>query len=99
VRELQNLAERLVITAASDTIEVSDLPPQVLQAAGVGVGAVTHWESTLRKKLERVERELLKDALVRYKTQALAAKHLGVTQSTVARKAKLYGLASESRAY
>jgi PAS domain S-box-containing protein len=99
VRELQNLAERLVITAASDTIEVSDLPPQVLQAVGVGVGAVTRSESTLRKKLQRVESELLKDALVRYKTQALAAKHLGVTQSTVARKVKLYGLASESHAY
>jgi diguanylate cyclase (GGDEF)-like protein len=46
---------------------------------------------TLRKALQKVESNLLKDALARYKTQALAAKHLGITQSTVARKAKRYG--------
>ena len=49
---------------------------------------------TLRKALQKVESQLLRDALARYKTQALAAKHLGITQSTVARKAKRYGLES-----
>ncbi len=98
VRELWNLVERLVVTASSDTIDVGDLPPQILQAAGVEGEAVTSQESTLRKKLQRVESELLKDALARHRTQALAARYLGVTQSTVARKARLYGLAGESQA-
>jgi transcriptional regulator with GAF, ATPase, and Fis domain len=39
-----------------------------------------------------VESQLLRDALERFKTQALAARHLGITQSTVARKAKQYGI-------
>ena len=56
----------------------------------------------VRELLNRVERLMVtstsdtRDALARYKTQTLAAKHLGITQSTVARKAKQYGL--ESRA-
>jgi transcriptional regulator with GAF, ATPase, and Fis domain len=45
-----------------------------------------------------MESELLRDPLTRFKTQALAARHLGVTQSTVARKAKQYGLTSEGLA-
>jgi Helix-turn-helix domain len=32
------------------------------------------------------------EALARYGTQTLVARHLGMTQSTVARKAKQYGL-------
>jgi len=42
------------------------------------------------------ESRLVRDALARYRTQALPAKHLGITQSTVTRKAKQYSL--ESRA-
>jgi PAS domain S-box-containing protein len=100
VRELSNLAERLVVTAAGDPIEVSDLPAHVRRAdaepgAAPGAGA----GGTLRKKLQKVESELLKDALVRYKTQALAAKYLGVTQSTIARKARRYRLTGEGSAF
>lgn len=95
VRELWNLAERLAVTAASDIIDVRDLPARMVQGDGAGAPGR---ESALRKALQRVESQLLKDALARYKTQALAARHLGVTQSTVARKAKQYGLTNESGA-
>jgi PAS domain S-box-containing protein len=96
VRELLNLVERLMVTSTSDTIDVVDLPRALLRLAGEAPGAAVKAEPTLRKALQKVESQLLRDALARYKTQALAAKHLGVTQSTVARKAKQYGL--ESRA-
>ena len=94
VRELLNLVERLMVTSASDTIDVADLPRALLRLTGEAPGAVPKTELTLRKALQRVESQLLGDALARYKTQALAAKYLGVTQSTVARKAKQYGLDS-----
>jgi transcriptional regulator with PAS, ATPase and Fis domain len=64
---------------------------------GEAPGAAAKAEPTLRKALGKVESQLLRDALARYKTQALAAKHLGITQSTVARKAKQYGLDTGSR--
>ncbi len=97
VRELLNLVERLMVTSTSDTIDVADLPWALLRLAGEAPGAAVKAEPTLRKALQKVESQLLRDALARYKTQALAAKHLGVTQSTVARKAKQYGIEGETR--
>jgi PAS domain S-box-containing protein len=94
IRELSNLAERLVVTAAGDPIDVGDLPPHVRRADRESGGAAAGG-TTLRKELQKMESALLRDALIRYKTQALAAKHLGVTQSTVARKAKQYRLTDE----
>jgi len=96
VRELLNLVERLMVTSTSDTIDVADLPRALLRLVGEAPGAAPKAEPTLRKALQKIESQLLSDALARYKTQALAAKHLGVTQSTVARKAKQYGLDSEA---
>jgi PAS domain S-box-containing protein len=98
VRELLNLVERLMVTTAGDTIDVADLPRALLRLAGEAPSGAPKGEATLRKTLRKVESQLLRDALARYKTQALAAKHLGVTQSTVARKAKQYGLDSEASA-
>jgi transcriptional regulator with PAS, ATPase and Fis domain len=98
VRELLNLVERLMVTSTSDTIDVADLPRALHRLTGEASGATPEAAPTLRKALQKVESQLLRDALVRYKTQALAAKHLGVTQSTVARKAKQYGLDSEGSA-
>ena len=95
VRELVNLVERLMVTSTSDTIDVADLPQALLRLTGEAPGGSPRPEPTLRKALQKVESQLLRDALARYKTQALAARHLGVTQSTVARKAKQYGLESE----
>jgi transcriptional regulator with PAS, ATPase and Fis domain len=100
VRELSNLAERLVVTAAGEVIDVSDLPPHVRRVDAEPASAIAGSPAaTLRKKLQKVESELLRDALARYKTQALAAKYLGVTQSTVARKARQYRLTGESSTF
>ena len=94
VRELLNLVERLMVTSTGDTIDVGDLPGALQGGADETPRSVPDSVPTLRKALQKVESNLLKDALARYKTQALAAKHLGITQSTVARKAKRYGLES-----
>ena len=97
VRELLNLVERLMVTTTGETIDVADLPRALLRLAGEGPRADAESVPTLRKALQKVESQLLRDALSRYRTQALAAKHLGITQSTVARKAKQYGLDGVSR--
>ncbi len=92
VRELINLVERLMVTSANETIDVADLPQTLRRVAGETNGSGPESLPTLRKALQKVESQLLRDALTRYKTQALAARYLGITQSTVARKAKQYGL-------
>ena len=92
VRELINLVERLMVTSTSETIDVADLPQALRRLAGETSGSGPERLPTLRKALQKVEGQLLREALTRYKTQALAARYLGITQSTVARKAKQYGL-------
>ena len=97
IRELWNLVERLVVTTAEETIMLHDLPAEIASAAESG--PLDHHERpSLRKARQKVEAQLLRDALTRFGTQARAAKHLGVTQSTVARKARQYGLSGNGAA-
>jgi len=42
--------------------------------------------------LRKVEAGIVREALTRYGTQSRAAKHLGVGQATIARKARLYDI-------
>lgn len=75
---------------------VADLPQALLPLTDPQLQSSPDGMPTLHAVLRSVESQLVRAALARYKTQALAAKHLGITQSTVARKTKQYGL--ESRA-
>jgi transcriptional regulator with PAS, ATPase and Fis domain len=90
VRELWKLVERLAVGTATEVINVHDLPAEIGQhAVGMTEGGK---RLSMRKMLREIEAQMVQDALARYGTQTEAAKHLGVTQSTVARKAKQYGL-------
>jgi DNA-binding NtrC family response regulator len=94
---LLNLVERLMVTSATETIDVADLPRALASLANEQSPPATAGPATLRKALQKVESQMLRDALTRFKTQALAARHLGITQSTVARKAKQYGIDAGGR--
>lgn len=89
-RELWGLVEQLVLTTGSEVINVQDLPAAIASLAPEGPRDGTR--VSMRKALRELEAQMVRDALVRYGTQTEAARHLGVTQSTVARKAKQYGL-------
>lgn len=95
VRELWNLIERLVVCARSETIDVPDIPVEVIEAAaafGLPAGA-----ASLKQLVKKLEAGIVRDALVRYGTQTKAAKHLGVGQATIARKARLYEIGASPR--
>ena len=92
-----NLVERLVVTTPGETITSRDLPAEINTAAGPA-RPDKHARQGLRKARQEVEAHLLRDALARFGTQARAAKHLGVTQSTIARKARQYGLSGNGAA-
>jgi transcriptional regulator with PAS, ATPase and Fis domain len=91
IRELWNVMERLVVTAGGDVIQSEDLPSDILPEPGPGAPANV---MSLRLALDQLETRMIREALARFGTQALAAQHLGITQSTVARKAKRLGLSS-----
>ncbi|HEX6210768.1 MAG TPA: sigma 54-interacting transcriptional regulator [Methylomirabilota bacterium] len=95
VRELWNIVERLMVSCRSEVVGVTDLPPEITQAAlarGVPDGP-----TNLRQVLRKVEAGIVREALQRYGSQTKAAKHLGVGQATIARKARLLALADEPR--
>ena len=96
IRELWNVIERAAVTATTEAIDVAGLPPEISQAASPPIEAGRETGKTLRKALQKIEIQILREALERYGTQTLAAKHLGVSQSTIARKAKHYGLLSDT---
>jgi PAS domain S-box-containing protein len=97
IRELWNLVERLVVTTAGETIMPRDLPAEIASATDPA-RPDEHERPSLRKARQKVEAQLLRDALTQFGTQARAAKHLGVTQSTIARKARQYGLSGNGAA-
>lgn len=95
VRELMNLCERLVVMTEAETIDVADLPADVVGKSGGTSPAGGAWpeEFTLEQAIESTERAMLLEARRKHGSQALIAQALGVNQSTVARKLKKYGIA------
>jgi len=87
VRELWNVVERLAVTSERDVLDTADLPSEMAPAP-----PPVEQPRTLRRALQDVEAAILRETLARYGSQSLAASHLGVSQATVARRAKRYGL-------
>ena len=94
IRELWNIVERLAVSCQRDIVDVPDLPAEVSQA--VLVSSVPNGRTNLRQLLRKVEAGIIRDALERYGTQMKAARHLGVGQATIARKARLLDIRGDS---
>jgi len=94
VRELMNLCERLVVMTETELIGLQDLPSDVAQSDTTQGGIPSQWPEsiTLPQMIESAERSLLAHALKQHNNQAEMAESLGVSQPTIARKLKKYGL-------
>ena len=94
VRELMNLCERLVVMTETEVIGKSDLPAALRRQGGKMPDAPAYWQpgQKLNDVLNQTERQLLTKLRERFTSQAQIAAHLGVNQSTVARKLKKYAL-------
>lgn len=88
IRELENLIERLVVTADLEQIGLEDLPPSMLQ----GLELKQNVKSTLKEIIEKVERKIIKEKIQEYKTTRSTAKELGISQSALVKKMKRLGL-------
>lgn len=91
VRELENLVERLVVTVDSPVIGLDVLPTYVLKATGH-----VSRNKTLKVAVGAAEEMLLRDAARRYGSTRKIARVLGISQSSVVRKLKKYGIRPES---
>ncbi|MGO9020241.1 MAG: sigma 54-interacting transcriptional regulator [Syntrophobacteraceae bacterium] len=91
VRELVNIMERMLILSEGPDISVADLPADVPEP-GAGSNGGDAGNGTLKEALEALEFRMVSNALKRYKSLSVAARHLGVHPSTLCRKAARHGL-------
>ncbi|MBL7225522.1 MAG: sigma 54-interacting transcriptional regulator [Desulfobacteraceae bacterium] len=96
IRELSNLVERVVVLTQDQDIHMEDLPSHVRHPdtnADVWPGSD---DSNLPNAVARTEKEMIIRALRDCGTQRKAARILGIDQSTLARKAKRYGIRNDA---
>lgn len=84
-REVENIIERLLITTRDKSIMSANLPPYILTGASLSIGKEREG-MTLEEVVLETEREILEEALKKYKTTRKMAKALGVSQPTIVRK-------------
>jgi len=90
IRELQNIVERLVITSSGSVITDEDIFIFIKEAARENPAATS--DTSLTSALDKAEREILQKAYVRYGSTRAIARVLQISQPTVVRKLKKYGI-------
>lgn len=98
IRELKNEIERLNLLAGQDLdIEIEHLSSHISSpASSSNSSGSDSSDTTLRAAVEKVERQMLLDALSRLKwNKSEAARVLGISRSSLIEKVKLYGLEGE----
>lgn len=92
VRELRNTVERALVLGDGGTLQVDDLPPEMLHAAPSGSAAITRGPSVTAgtiRPLAELEREAIDAALeATGGNKARAAALLGIDRTTLYRKLK-----------
>ncbi|WP_312281686.1 sigma 54-interacting transcriptional regulator, partial [Oscillibacter sp.] len=98
VRELENVVERLVIVSSGNAIT----PQQILTVFSGKLNMDTNTESasefSLKEAVDQLEKKMISEALSNYKSTYKAAKILGMSQSTLVRKAKQLNIKSAKKA-
>ena len=90
VRELKNLVERLMIMAPGDTIDLRDLPVEIVESGAIPVPSDF---SSLRQARDDFERRFILAALRKNRGNvSRTAEQLGVERSHFYRKLKGYGI-------
>lgn len=91
VRELQSVIESLVTLCENDRIMTDDLPSYMRQK-NHDAESRQILAPTLIEAVEKLEKEMVARALAETGSTYKAARKLGISQSSVVRKAKRYGL-------
>ena len=99
VRELENTIERLVVLSNGGIIDRESIPNQIMDEADLKTASKIRIPEimSLDHAKEEVEKQLIGAACKKYPSTRKAAKALGISQSTVVRKMKYYGLTWENR--
>jgi transcriptional regulator with PAS, ATPase and Fis domain len=87
IRQVENLVERIVVTAKKDIITPEMLPPDLMSSVPF---KVPPGMNRLKDLIEVYEKEIFLDAYRKYRTSIAVGKALGVSQATAARRLRRY---------
>jgi PAS domain S-box-containing protein len=90
IRELENIIERLVVSDDEQVISSENIT-NIIGKNKLPSG-IAYDDMTLKEAVEMVEKEIIETTIKKYGSTHKAAKKLGVTQPTVYRKAKAFGI-------
>lgn len=90
IRELENVIENLVVLQESDRLLPEHLPSHLFKEEQSENGITVNGVLPLKEAVFQTERQLFRNASQRYSSTRAMAKALGVNQSTVVRKQKLF---------
>lgn len=96
VRELLNLIERLVLTSPNKAISTSDLPDEYINSNDQNSHSQSAKSLSLKEAVEMAEKEILTEAIQKYKSTYEVAKELKSSQATIVRKLQKYNLKFDS---
>ena len=92
VRELRGAVEYLVAMSEGNTIKVEDMRPYIFSESLDASASVFIKAKNLNDAVSELERGMIKNALIQEGSTYKAAKILGISQSSVVRKAKSLGI-------
>jgi DNA-binding NtrC family response regulator len=88
VRELENIVQRMIILADSETLKLDGLPERMLAQRDTGTSQTDHFSP---QSLEEIEAHFIRKTLLETGgDRTLAAEILGIDKSTLWRKVKKY---------
>lgn len=89
IRELANIAERLVVITEKDRIEARDIQNVMMNDASKAIpDPFLHEGLSLKEAIKRYESIIIEKTIKKYRSQREAAKALKVNQGTISRKSK-----------
>jgi len=87
IRQVENLVERIIVTAKKDIITPDMLPPDLVGSVPFNIPSGMN---RLKDLIEVYEKEIFADAYRNYRTSIAVGKALGVSQATAARRLRKY---------
>ncbi|MFB5663377.1 sigma-54 interaction domain-containing protein [Alteribacillus sp. HJP-4] len=90
IRELENVVERLVVTADKEKVDLQDLPDNMRQLRTDNSLEMIEEGESLPDTLNRIEKSKVIEAYRKHGSTRKAAKMLGITQSALMRRLKKY---------
>lgn len=92
IRELKNIIERMVVLSSQNSLQVQDIPKDILSKTSLNETVLDH-----NVNLQDAEKELIIQKLKRYKgNKSKAAKELGISRRTLYRKLDEYGITARN---